>query len=53
MDDDVYHSAHVGNSSLVTRPGDGDIFRSGTFRTYTAVVFDVLLVDTGSNQDIH
>ena len=53
MDDDVYHSAHVGNSSLVRRPVDGDVFRSGHFRTYTAVVFDVLLVDTGSKQDVH
>ena len=48
----IYHSARVGNFLLVRRPGDGDIFRSGTFRTYTAVVFDVLLVDTGSKQDV-
>ena len=52
MDDDVYHSVHVGNFSLVKRAGDGDIFRSATFRTYTALVLDDLLVDRVSKQDV-
>ena len=52
MDDDVYNSVHGGNFLLVMRPGDGDIFRSDTLRTYTALVLDVLLVDTGSKQEV-
>ena len=52
MDDDVHHSVHGGYFLLVIRPGDGDVFRSGTLRTYTALVLDVLLVDTGSKQDV-
>ena len=47
MNDDVYHSVHAGNFSLVKGPGEGDLFRSGILRTYTALVFDVLLVDRG------
>ena len=52
MDDDVHRSVHGGNFLLVIRPGDGIFFRSGTLRTYTALVLDVLLVDTGSKQDV-
>lgn len=51
MDGDVYCPVHRGNFLLVIRPGDGDIFQSCTLRTYTALVLDVLLVDTGSKQD--
>ena len=52
MDYAVLQSVHVGNSSLVQRAEDGDIFRSATFRTYTALVFDGLLVDRVSKQDV-
>ena len=51
IDGDVYCPVHRGNFLLVIRPGDGDIFQSCTLRTYTALVLDVLLVDTGSKQD--